>query len=291
VNRDGNLVWARVFETSGTASGISLIDIDNAGSIYLAGDFSGSIDLDPAGSSRGILSAQDTGRFLAKFDRSGAFQWARGIGFYPMDMLSDNQGIYFCGAYTRDVGFDPGPDAPTDQVYGIPDAFLSRFDPQGNFQWVQTWGGPGSPVCWNMRRDSTGDIYIAGYFFEQVDFEPGPSQDLHDAGDTKAAFLSKFDSMGNWAWTQSWPNLNVTRCSSMACDPAGNVYISGNVFGVYDGGAATQDVVIPSVSSMSLAVDLDPGSGIYYRVPRTNDKGLVESPGLFTMKLLPDGSW
>ena len=44
-----------------------------------------------------------------------------------------------------DIDFDPGTQIDLHSSQGMQDAFVSKFDSDGNFQWAKTWGGPDLP--------------------------------------------------------------------------------------------------------------------------------------------------
>ncbi len=79
-DKDGNYVWAKgIGGTGGDAA--HRIDIDKAGNVWIAGWFGGTVNFDP-----GTNIAEFTAKgsvadiFLAKYDNSGNYQWAKTIG-------------------------------------------------------------------------------------------------------------------------------------------------------------------------------------------------------------------
>jgi hypothetical protein len=91
-----------------------------------------------------------------------------------------------------------------------------------------------------LAVDAAGNVYVSGWFFATVDFDPGSGNDTHPSNGQHDAFLSQFDSSGNFQWAKTWGGSG-NDSSGVAADGAGNVYAFGGFVGT---------------------VDLDPGSGV-----------------------------
>ena len=102
------------------------------------------------------------------------------------------------------VDFDPGPGVCERTSNGGADIFVSKFDTDGNFLWVQTWGAENDDYIENVWVDPLGEVYVTGKTMGTVDFDPGPGQDIHVANGDWDIFLSKFDSSGNFIWARTW---------------------------------------------------------------------------------------
>lgn len=256
----GNFQWAKTWGGEGYDDGPG-VAVDGLGNIYVSGMYaSTNINFDPAGGSAGLgHPAHDSGAivdcFLSKFDPSGNFQWVRTWGGSGTDDITGvmavdpANNVYVAGRFaSKDCDFNPGgtPDLHSAQK-GL-DCFLSKFDPSGNFQWARTWGGEGTDQVNSLAIDAAGRVYAAGWFQYTVDFDPGSLTDWRTANGTSAtgtssdAWLSQFDSNGNYQWGLTWGGDGDDN-SAVAVDSAGSVYASGWFAG-------------------SLPVDLDPGSGV-----------------------------
>lgn len=49
---------------------------------------------------------------------------------------------------------------------GMPnnDAYLSKFDSDGNFKWARNWGGNGGDEAYHAEVDGLGNVYVNGDF-------------------------------------------------------------------------------------------------------------------------------
>ncbi len=177
--------------------------------------------------------------------------WAKGIGSrqddYCTSVATDAYGnVYATGFFNGTVDFDPGPGVfyLTAGLYG--NIFITKMDPAGNLIWARQIGtGHCSANC--IKLDMSGDIYITGDFSSTVDFDPGPNVYNLTTPNivTGNAFVSKYNSSGNFIWAKSfYADSSGTTGSGfrLAIDNNGNVYTGGYYFDT---------------------CDFDPGSGVH----------------------------
>jgi len=198
----GDFQWARTWGGIDSELGYG-VAADDSGNVYVAGQFVSTVDFDPGGGTDEHTANGSFDIFLSKFDPSGVFQWARTWGGVKWDfgyaVATDGSGnVYMTGDFQgTDVNFNPGGSAPYSSN-GIWDAFLSKFDSGGDFQWARTWGGVDSDDGYRVATDGSGNIYVTGGFNGTVDFDPGDGTDEHISYGNYDVFLSKFPPDGNW---------------------------------------------------------------------------------------------
>ena len=169
---------------------------------------------------------------------------------------------YVTGLFAHLTDFDPGPGE--DFHSGYWDGFLSKFDSNGNFIWARTWGGDGWEPGMSVAVDDMDNPSVAGYFdMGPVDFDPGPGTDNHQSNGGTDAFLTHFDSSGNFQWTKTWGGPDSDFGQSVAVDSSRNMYVTGIFVG---------------------NVDFDPGPGVDYHLSNGNSD-------IFLSKFPPDGNW
>jgi hypothetical protein len=211
--------------------------VDGSNNVYVTGYYAGPADFDP-GTKLDIHSSYGfTDIFLSKFDSSGNLQWARtwgGIGQdYVTGIMVDEAGnVYVTGHFQGTVDFDPGSaiDNHTSNGESV-DIFLSKFDSNGNYQWNRTWGGDNYDYGNDLILDGSGNLFVTGRYFGPVDFDPGSGIDVHDG---EGAFLSKFDSSGNYQWARTWGGSNYDTGNGVGVDASGNAYVLGEFYGTVD---------------------------------------------------------
>jgi hypothetical protein len=264
---NGNFVWARTWGGLDDDPGCG-VAVDGSGNAYVAGWFCNTVDFDPGQDVDNHTSNGNTDAFLSKFDPNGNFLWARTWGGSSGDggnslAIGDSGNVYVTGAFKFTVDFDPGVGVDNQEADGFGNAFLSKFDENGNFLWVRTWGGLSLDGGNSVAIDGSGNVYIAGSFWETADFDPGAGVENHISNGSYEVFLSKIDSNGNFNWARTWGGSNVDMGNSVAIDPFGNAYITG---------------------CFSFIVDFDPGAGVDNRT----SNGLED---VFLSKLDPNGNF
>jgi hypothetical protein len=262
---------------------------DSKANVYLSGSFSGQQDFDP-GPGKQVLSNSLFKKFLLKLDANKNFVWVDTFSYeinaicfdtadnmyvlsydsydinitkrdtaynilwtakisgstpYPHgnDIKTDRWGnIYIAGVYTGNVDFDPG--AGVASLHSTTNnAFVLKLDALGRFKWVKQFRSAASDIR-GLHPDDSGSVYMAGFFLDSMDFDPGTGKEL--ALQNKIVyegFVAALDSNGSYQWGKrfSCPNnsligdLHVTRqgdiliagahTDSIDCDPGPGSYI------------------------------------------------------------------
>jgi hypothetical protein len=111
-------------------------------------------------------------------------------------------------------------------VWGFGDAYLAKYDGQGNVAWIAQLGSDADESARGVAVDGSGNVYITG----QTNGQLGETQ----SGGTDA-FLAKYDAAGNLAWTRQWGTAESDSAGDVAVDSAGNTYITGGTAGSLGG--------------------------------------------------------
>ncbi len=265
IDSAGNYIWSRTFDT-GTASSISTrVEVDLSDNVYLAGNFTDTVDFDPGiGVFHLISSSYDM--FVLKLDASGSFDWVKSIqstNIIPWSMDVDANGnIYPAGSFSGQVDFDPGPDTTALTAVGS-NGFILKFDTDGNYIWVKEFQAASSAINYSISIDNSGNIYTAGRLFGAVDFDPGiGSYILIDTA--KPVYICKLDPSGNFLWATSYKaDFSLGNLPYIQADPTSGVLITG---------------------SFLSTVDFDPGVGIHH----LSSNGGAD---VYLMKLNNDGTF
>ena len=233
----GLSVWANTWGGSGVDSS-SAVAADEEGNTYVTGIFSDTIDLDPGPPSVIQTSQGVEDVYLIKMDKNGEYEW--GItwgGEFTQDSSAialDRDGyIYVTGNYSGPTDFDPGPGVSIQE--GLADVFLCKFDPNGQFCWVQTWGGAIGFDSGNaLAVGDDGIVYVTGFWsyvaYEADDINWENPIVKHDF------FLKVYDMQGYLLISHMWSE-NVAENSvgnGIDIDDRGNIYICGEFSGTLD---------------------------------------------------------
>ncbi|HEX6426137.1 MAG TPA: SBBP repeat-containing protein, partial [Niastella sp.] len=204
-----NLVFAKGFTNSaslGSSTNRGIV-LDGAGNRYITGYFNGAVDFDPGAGTQNLTSAGSNDIFLAKYDASGNYVWAKGMGGIGFEMgyslaVDASGNSYITGQFTGTVDFDPGSGTQNLTTTGNADIFLAKYDASGNYMWAQQIGATNNDIGYALAVDASGNSYITGYFNGTVDFDPGAgTQDLISTGNADI-FLAKYDASGNYVWAK-----------------------------------------------------------------------------------------
>lgn len=245
--------WVKTWGGNTASVMAKSVKVDETGNIYTVGEFSGTVNFDPAGVN---LSATLASRnhtvdaFLSKFNASGNFQWVRSWGSGPVGgntkmgygrdaangLVLDNAGnLYVVGLYQSTVDFGAGIVVTSNAPAGYNNIFVAKFAADGTTQWVRTWGGKSGGEGYSVAVDKArGYVYVEGDWSTSpntgtVDFNPaGPTHDPHANQGFYDAFLSKYDLDGNFIWAKTWGGEGYDDGPGVAVDEAtGNVYVGG----------------------------------------------------------------
>jgi hypothetical protein len=196
----GNFIWARMLSSQGDDEG-HCIRSDGSGNIYVSGFFADSIDFDPSPNIANIRShAGNTDIYLAKYDNSGNYLWAKCIGGSASGervndlFLDNNSNVYLAGAFDSIADFDPSAAIVNLNSTGFDDAFLARFNTSGNLDWAFSFGNSNMNDEMSSLRIFAGKLYCAGTAGNRSDFDPSPSTATVSYGDTTSlsGFFAKY---------------------------------------------------------------------------------------------------
>jgi hypothetical protein len=158
--------------------------------------------------------------------------------------------IYTTGYINSTTDMDPGPDV----AYIIPQGdgiFISKTDASGNFLWAKALSAntnAGNEAT--ISTDASGAVYITAAFSGSCDFDPGPGVFNLVSHADYDLFILKLDAAGNFVWARNFGSDQSIgmHTAALATDPAGNIYLTGNLNASFDPNAT---------------FDLDPGNGVF----------------------------
>jgi len=263
-----SFAWARKMGGAGEDHGKAIV-IDKFGNIYVAGYFNQTADLDPGVAVNSHTSKGASDAFVIKTDNSGNLLWAKTFGGSGIDygnaLAVDNDGnVYITGEFRDTVDFDPGPATFQTIAAGASDVYVVKLNASGNFVWAKKMSGIASEYSHTINTDAAGNVFIAGYFEDTVDFDPGAGNFLLTAA-SQDIYITKLDPSGNFLWTKQMggPSVDVAFC--IAIDNAGNVYATGSFEQTadFDPGAGTFNLVSAAYTDMFIT-KLDPSGNFIW---------------------------
>ena len=224
---NGNVLWANSAGAAGLDR-VCAVTADDFGNSYVVGSFN-STNI-TFGTTTLPNSSTGYDMFFVKYDVSGNVLWATSAGGnsneFANTVKTDALGNLYVGGYfySSSLTFD----TTTITNSGSPDAFLVKFNINGNALWAKSATGTasGSEIISSINTDASGNCYAAGYFnygttvmFDSVILTTAGNQDL---------FIVKYDSTGNVQWAKSEGGTGYESATSVAIDHFGNyIYVSG----------------------------------------------------------------
>ncbi len=250
------------------------IAVDGSGNAYITGSFRSTVDFDPAAAIVN-LAATGTDIFLAKYNTTGLYVYAKRIGSVTGDqcqglaITTDTSGnAYIAGSYRGTVDFDPGA-GTANLISGnsITNAFAGKYNTTGIYVWAKGFGGYNNfnydDTGNSIARDSAGNIYITGTFESTVDFDPGIGTAILTSAGSKDIFLAKYSASGTYIYAKRMGGTGHDNSNSIAVDGSGNAYITGkhNFNADFDPGPGT--VILTTMGGYGIFIAKYDTSGNY----------------------------
>ncbi len=230
--------WARAGRGADRGTGRD-VATDTNGNVFVTGYFEGTYTF----GATTLSSPGGTDMFLAKYDSTGRVLWAKQAGgFQPIraeglgvDKLGN---VYVAGSFQGTAVFDgislhnPG--------RFVDDLFIAKYSNAGALLWVKQVGNADVSEGVNaVSADANGGVYVSGWI--ETRQGSNETQTTLNFGSVAAnipgaygTFLVRYDAEGNAAWVRANTNSleNIDFITSLASDPAGNVYFTGYGSGI-----------------------------------------------------------
>ncbi|OHD59920.1 MAG: hypothetical protein A2096_00860 [Spirochaetes bacterium GWF1_41_5] len=267
ISSDGSYAWTKTMGGIGEDYCNDSV-MDSAGNIFLAGSFDDTVDFDPEAGTDNKTSAGDSDLFLTKINSNSSYGWTKTMGSTGTDranavVTDSSNSVFIAGIFYNTVDFDPGAGTDNKTSAGSADLFLTKINSDGTYGWTKTFGGTSWEYVVGINADSSGNIFITGYFTLTADFDPETSTDNRTSKGGYDIFLTKFNNNGNYAWTKTLGSTGFDVGYDIAIDNSGNIYLTGYFHST---------------------VDFDPGAGI---------DNITSAGGadIFLLKLNSDGGY
>jgi hypothetical protein len=216
---DGTLAFAKNLGGTGVDL-MKALSIDAMGIVYIAGGYMGTTDLGTGP----LASLGGYDAFAAKIDTTGTTLAAIRLGGALDDVARgvavDAQGnVMVAGVFESSADFGAG----TTKSAGNGDIFVTKRGPNLANLWARTYGGTGEDQAGSVALDSAGNIFVAGFFEQQMTVGTTP---FMSAGD-RDAFLLKLDANGANVFSKHFGGMENDESSSVSVDGFGRAVMTG----------------------------------------------------------------
>jgi gliding motility-associated-like protein len=243
LDANGNFLWAGKIDNAAVYS----VATDASGNVYATGSFEAVADFDPGPGVFNLTENSYTGIdggnrdiFVLKLDGNGNFVWAKQMGGSLSDegvaITPDPAGnVVLTGFFQGTADFDPGSGTNILTSSGGRDIFVAKLAGNGNFVWAKSMGGTSEDYGRCVSTDPAGNVYLSGYFYGTVDFDPGLGIfNLNSTYTGTDIYVSKLDANGNFIWAKELGGAGDDVSLGLCLDAGGNVYTTGSFTGIAD---------------------------------------------------------
>jgi hypothetical protein len=198
-DNDGHVLWG--FAVGATAQDAAFgIALDSDTSVYINGNYGGTVDFDPGAGVTELTSMGIRDVFFAKYTKNGEMIYAKSIGSTLDDnsqaiAVDSDHNLYITGYFAGEVNdFDPGTGTVTLPHNANNDLFFGRYTDNGNLGWVAAVTSTGEVNGYRIQWLPDGDVLLSGVFSgNNVDFDPGEGTwILNGHGYSSDIFLARY---------------------------------------------------------------------------------------------------
>ena len=114
---------------------------------------------------------------------------------------------------------------------------IQKMDADGNILWAKSITGDGTSIGHSIAVDLNNYIYVTGYYYGSVDFDPGEETLIYSSPGVFEIYVIKLDSNGDFLWVKTMEGIgsSTTRmANSITVDTENNVLVTGEFDGVVD---------------------------------------------------------
>lgn len=265
----GVIQWTAELGSTFTSNYIRTVKLDNTGGIVVGGQFQGTTDFDPGTGVFNLTPSSGIDGFIAKYTDAGAFVWAKAINGAGTQVVWDidldaSANVYATGYYNGVTDFDPS-GATYNLWNDSEDGFVLNLTATGNFVWAKRITGLGQDRGQSIHLDATGDVYISGWYRDDVQYDPGPNAIGFSLALNEDVFVLKTQPNGTGIWGKSFGGNMNDRITSIDINANGNLFMTGN---------------------FQSTVDFDPNAGVTNLVSSGANDGFIS-----VMDALGDLQW
>lgn len=233
----GNAIWVKSNMNGGMYYAKSL-HLDHFGNLYAFGSCR-SADTISFDSTSVVVNDSASNLFIVKFTQSGRPLWIKTINdnnqgvshagwVDAADITTDlNGNIFITGSFSTPFLFFDSIQIFNYHTQGLQDdIFIAKYDSSGDIVWAKSQGGNShsGDAGWSIRTDSSGNVYVAGYFTPNSTFD---TVLLGGYG----TFIAKYGLIGNLNWIRPVTGNVNSHISDFFIDVFGNSYLIGGFYG------------------------------------------------------------
>lgn len=238
LDASGNFVWVN-FTSSATGRAESMT-IDASNTIFITGEFRGSMDYDPGNGNFVTITSGNSGNnedaYLGKINgATGETIYYKAFNSITIpgggkgeSIITDSSGnVYITGRLFGSVDFNPNDGENILTSNGDSDIFVAKLTNAGSLIWAKSMGGVMYDIAKNIAIDSNGNLLVSGGFRGTTDLDPSAATFPLISEGNIDAFVLQLDNNGNFIWANGFGANGTDIGESIAVDENNNVYTVG----------------------------------------------------------------
>lgn len=239
-NSNGERIWGTYFGGKGSDEPTS-IAVDKNGLLYICGSTRSTKDIATSGSFQENYS-DFFDAFLAKFTSDGYREWATYYGGIGYDVGSEvttynGEDIYMCGRTSSLTNISSSEAFQQTHGGNFFDAFLVKFDKNGNRIWGTYYGGLGNDLALSNTTDLQGNVYFCGSTSSNEFIATSGAYKTSKVADTTAYFV-KFSPNGDRQFGSYYGGNHH--------DYANSILVDNNKMYLYGSTKSSVDIATPN---------------------------------------------
>lgn len=156
--------------------------------------------------------------------------WMKGVSSQDTTMIAAVGDSSGCTYVTGDTAGSFGHGSPN---LGQRDAYLRKYNPDGNVMWVYQFGTEDLDSVSCLTLDPEGNCYMGG----QTNGSLAPNLSAKTRDTQQDAFVAKISSEGRCVWIRQFGSTLSDDVCRLRLDQNGNCYVAGSTTGCIDGTA------------------------------------------------------
>lgn len=228
--------WVTQFGQNAGAVNFSIADAQ--GNSYVLSTVSATYNITIGGTTLTSFGAADV--YFMKLDQSGAVVWVKQFGGVGQEgigsiALSSTNEILISGSYNGTVDFNPSPIVTNESTSnGSSDAFVVKFDNDGNYLWHKSYGGTLADGISKAKFDADDNVIGSIVFQGAIDMNPGGTPQLFTSAGNSDGAVIKLTNAGNYSWSGQIESTGNIYTRDFTTDQDGNIYLVGLQFALAD---------------------------------------------------------
>ncbi len=200
-----NLGWAE--QLGDNVNGYEFLAVDGDGNSYVTGKFENTLTV---GTQPALTSQGGSDVFVAKFDKNGAVNWAKGFGDITNEVVED-------------IAVDKDGNSYLFMTKGdeTTDVTVAKFNTLGELSLEKTFTGTNKNKASGIDVDALGNIFITGELEKQITF----GTTTLSSGLSNSVFAAKLNSDGETVWAKGFNQSFNYQAEDVVVDKDGNSYL------------------------------------------------------------------